>query len=169
MSYTSLSRVDKILKKITKGLHDRSILIAKAHSPYDGCWWLWVVALIDKGKIIWANDPRDYKNYKWKATDTDRIVLSNLDEIDFVTDFKENIPGSYVQGLLKLAEYHDIDWFTYPCNVCGTLLIDPGQTFYLESDYHSEGGITWVAGEPVCCECFTRLEYDAEEDNYEEE
>jgi hypothetical protein len=166
---TNPKQVGLILREIAQGKHDGSILKAKAWSPYDGCFWLWVVALIDRGKIIWANDPRHYGNYKWKETDSNREVLLNLGEIHFVTDFKEDIPGSYVQGLLKLAEQNDIEWFTFPCKVCGIELIDPSQTFYLEEDYHSEGGITWVAGDPVCCECFTRLEYEEDEEYDEDE
>ena len=166
---TEPKEVNRILRAVAQGKHDQSIMKAKAWNPYDGAFWVWVVALIDKGEIIWANDPRDYKNYKWKATDDDRKVLSNLDEIHFISEkFEEDLPGSYVRGLLKLAEQHNIDWFTYPCSVCGIPLTDPDQTFYLESGYHSEGGITVVAGEPVCSGCSGEI-HDEEEEWDEDE
>lgn len=149
--------VDQILAEIEQGKHNRTLFMAQAHVPYDGCWWEWVYAFIHENKIWWAKDPRSYKSYKWRKDDSDREVLLNLTDHKFVRDFKEHVPGAAVRGLLDYAESLEMDWFAYPCSSCGEPLWSQ-EVYYPESDYRSEGGVSWVAGEPVCSSCMDLLE-----------
>lgn len=129
-------------------------LVAYKGGGYDGCFWEWNYAYIDtKGKFhnVLSTGFLGVESLEdLEEKDNDEIDVYDLHHPNDVAD-RESIRN--VIGLaLWFAQRPELDVCIRPVCDCCQKRFSPFEGFH-PTDFHSEGGITYVPGGIVCLEC----------------
>jgi hypothetical protein len=156
-----------------------SFVYGHLSAPYDGCFYLNVVAFVQGKYAYLATDLRSFPRYKRFVVEPPKkyegvrelapgcILAKDIDEVLSAPSYKggleihpmsalvDNTPYALYGQVANMAKAlgYDVKG-QFKCQICETDLSEVDECHYLEGEYHGNGGIGIEVGAPVCYDCY---------------
>jgi len=146
-----------------------SFIWGRAGSPYDGCFWLNVVAFVKNGRAYITLDlaRTRFKHRRAQSAypnipslcagciDADNIE-DVIEDIEFhpLADLCANTPHAHVKNVVDMLDGLGMEYDGFRCASCGYVFQSHDDTHYLESEFRGNGGIGIEVGAPICADCY---------------